>query len=94
MVHWVHIICRQHKNLRTNEGCLDIMETFTLIPSEKKVNQNIVYECENFPDDAINRDSPGGMTNLPSFNNQQQLQTYCHVISIYTYRRSQIPIDW
>lgn len=32
------------------------METFTLIPSEKKVNQTVVYECENFPDDAINRD--------------------------------------
>lgn len=70
------------------------METFTLIPSEKKVNQTVVYECENFPDDAINRDSSGGMTNLPSSNNQQQLQTYCHVISIYTYRRRQIPIDW
>lgn len=70
------------------------METFTLIPSEKKVNQTVVYECENFPDDAINRDSPGGMTNLPSSNNQQQLQTYCHVISIYTYCHSQIPIDW
>lgn len=70
------------------------METFTLIPSETKVNQTVVYECENFPDDAINRDSPGRMKNLPSSNNQQQLQTDCHVISIYTYRRSQIPIDW
>lgn len=70
------------------------METFTLIPSEKKVNQNIVYEWENFLDDAINRDSPGGMKNLPSSNNQQQLQTDCHVISIYTYRRRQIPINW